>query len=196
VSERDDFAAALRPLSRRSFLRLAGAAAAAGLLPTGCGGERAAWLRPPAGTVLNHLSERGYAVLAAATARMVGGTGAEWIAEGRIAPAATADAWLDATPDLAGPLGQGLLLLEFAVFPLLPKLRPFTALPATGQCGVLADLSGSEIGWKRELFKGVRSIAFLTFYSDPAVRPLIGHPGPFGRGPVRIADAMSYPVAP
>jgi hypothetical protein len=196
MTERDAFADALRPLTRRGFLRLAGAAAAAGLLPSGCGGERAPWLRPPAGTALRQLSERGYAVLSAATARMVGGTGAEWIAEGRVAPAATADAWLDATPELAGPLGQGLLLLEFAVFPLLPKLRPFTALPTTGQDGVLADLSNSEIGWKRELFKGVRSIAFLTFYSDPEVRPLIGHPGPFGRGSVSIADAMRYAVRP
>jgi hypothetical protein len=82
------------------------------------------------------------------------------------------------------------------VFPLLPKLRPFTALPAAAQDGVLADLGASEMGWKRDLFKGVRSIAFLTFYADPAVRPLMGHPGPFGRGPVSIADAMRYTVRP
>jgi len=194
VREREVLAEALGPLSRRAFLRWVGAAAAAGLLPAGCGGERAAWLRPPPGTVLRRLSERGYAVLAAASARMVGGEGAEWIAEGRVAPAATADAWLDATPELAGPLGQGLLVLEFGFFPLLPKLRPFTALPGAAQDGVLADLATSEIGWKRDLFRGVRSIAFLAFYSDPAARPLIGHPGPFGRGPVTIADAMSYVV--
>jgi hypothetical protein len=185
---------ALAPLSRRSFLRAVGAAAAAGLLPTGCAGERAPWLRPPAGTALRQLSERGYAVLAAATARLVGGTGAAWIAEGRIAPAATADLWLDGMPELAAPLGQGLLVLEFAVFPLLQKLRPFTALPPAGQDGVLADLATSQIGWKRDLFKGVRSVAFLTFYADPAARPLIGHPGPFGRGAVTIADAMTYTV--
>ena len=194
MSERDALLEALAPLSRRSFLRWRRCRAAAGLLPAGCGAERAAWLRPPPGAALRHLSERGYAVLAAATARLVGGEGADWIAEGRVAPAATADAWLDATPELAGPLGQGLLLLEFAVFPLLPKLRPFTALPAAAQDGVLADLAASEIGWKRDLFKGVRSLAFLTFYADPAVRPLIGHPGPFGRGSVTIADAMSYAV--
>lgn len=194
--EREAFEAALSPLSRRAFLRAAGAALATGLFPTGCGREHAAWLRPPPARALRHLSGRGYAVLAAATARLVGGEGAGWIAEGRVTPAATADDWLDGVPQLAGPLGQGLLLLEFGVFPVLPKLRPFTALAEEAQDGVLADLGASEIGWKRDLYKGVRTIAFLTFYADPAVRPLIGHPGPFGRGAVAIADAMSYAPRP
>jgi hypothetical protein len=192
VNERETLAAALAPLDRRAFLRLVGAAAALGMLPAGCAAERPAWLRPPPGTALRRLSPRGYAVLAAATARLVGEPGASWIAEGRVAPAAAADVQLAATPGVAARLAQGLLLLEFGVFPLLPKLRPFTALAPGAQDAVLADLGASALGLKRDLFKGLRTIAFVSFYADPAVRPLIGHPGPFGRGAVTIADAMRY----
>jgi hypothetical protein len=192
VSAPAELEAGLRPLSRRRFLRLLGAAAAAGLAPSGCAPERPAWLQPPPGSALRSLDERGYATLSAATARLVGEPGAAWIAEGRLAPAATADAWLAALPALAGPLAQGLLLLELGVWPLLPKLRPFTALAPERQDAVLADLAASRLDLKRVLFRGLRSIAFLTFYADPAARALVGHPGPFGRGPVAIADAMSY----
>jgi hypothetical protein len=194
VRERARLEAAFAPLDRRAFLRWAGAAAAAGILPAGCAPERPAWLRPPPGAALRSLSARGYAVLSAATARLVGEPGASWIAEGRVAPAAAADEQLAATPGVAERLGQGLLVLEFGVFPLLPKLRPFTALAPVAQDAVLADLGASPLGLKRDLFKGLRTIAFLSFYADPAVRPLIGHPGPFGRGAVTIADAMRYEV--
>jgi hypothetical protein len=188
--------ASLRPLSRRRFLGLLGAAAAAGLVPTGCAQERPGWLRPPPGAALRMLSARGYATLAAATARLVGEPGAGWIAEGRLAPASTADAWLSAMPAVGERLAQGLLLLEFGTWPLAPKLRPFSALAPAGQDAVLADLAASRVGLKRELFRGLRSVAFLTFYADPAVRTLVGHPGPFGRGAVSIAAAMSYEGLP
>ncbi len=196
MTEREALERALLPLSRRRFLALVGAAAAAGLLPSGCGPARPAWLRPPPGTVLVHLGERAYATLAAATARLVGEPGASWIAEGRIAPATTADVWLGATPALAERLAQGLLLLEFGTWPLLRKVGPFSGLPPERQDAVLADLADASLGLKRELFRGLRSIAFLTFYADPLVRAAIGHPGPFGRGRVTIADAMSYEGLP
>jgi len=189
-------AEALAPLDRRAFLRLAGAALTGALAPTGCARAVPAWMRPPPELALRALSERGYSVLAAATARLVGGTGADWIVEGRLRPAATADAWLASTPALAGPLAQGLAVLEWAVFPLVGKLRPFTALDPEAQDAVLAELMTSRVGLKRDLFRGLRSVAYLTFYADPAVRPLIGHPGPFGRGAVSIADAMTYELTP
>jgi hypothetical protein len=192
VTEREALARALLPLSRRRFLALAGAAAATGLLGSGCSPTRPAWLRPPSGQVLRHLDARSYATLATATARLVGEPGASWIAEGRLAPAAVADTWLGATPGVAPRLVQGLLLLELGTWPLLRKIRPFTALPPERQDAVLADLEAARLDLKRELFRGLRSIAFLTFYSDPGVRARIGHPGPFGRGRVSIADAMSY----
>jgi hypothetical protein len=194
--EQRDLADALAPLDRRAFLRLAGLALAAGLAPSGCARAFPDWMRPPAGAPMRVLSERSYAVLAAASARLVGGEGAVWIAAGRVRPAATADAWLAGVPALAGPLSQGLALLEWGVFPLLGKLRPFTALDAGAQDALLHELLHSRLGLKRDLFRGLRSVAYLTFYADPEVRPLIGHPGPFARGAVSIADAMRYQVAP
>jgi hypothetical protein len=191
-AERAALATALGPLTRRRFLTLIGVAGGAGLLPAGCAGERPAWQRPPAGAEIRNLTPRQYAVLAAAIARLVGGEGAVWIAEGRVTPAATADAWLGTQPALAGALGQGLLLLEFGVYPLVAKLRPFTALGPAAQDEALADLASSELGLKRTLWRGLRSISYLTFYADPAVRPLIHHPGPFGRGAVPIAAAMAW----
>jgi hypothetical protein len=188
-------AEALAPLDRRGFLRLAGVALAAGLAPSGCARALPDWMRPPDGLALRSLSARSYGVLAAATSRLVGGEGAEWIAQGRVRPAATADAWLASAPALAGPLAQGLTVLEWGFVPFIGKLRPFTALAPDGQDAVLAELLHSRLDLKRDLFRGLRSVAYLTFYADPAVRPLIGHPGPFGRGAVSIADAMRYEVA-
>lgn len=189
-------AEALAPLDRRAFLRLAGAALAAGLAPVGCAREVPAWMRPPEGLALRALSPRAFSVLSAAGARLVGEPGAGWIAEGRVRPSVTADAWLARLPELAEPLARGLAVLEWGVFPLIGKLRPFTALEPGAQDAVLRELAGSRLTLKRELFRGLRSLAFLCFYADPAVRPLIGHPGPFGRGAVSIRDAMTYPLDP
>lgn len=184
-------AEAIAPLDRRAFLRLAGLALAVGVAPSACARALPDWMRPPDGLALRSLSPRSYGVLAAVTSRLVGGEGVAWIEQGRVRPAATADAWLASVPALAGPLSQGLTVLEWGVVPLLGKLRPFTALAPEGQDAMLRELQHSRLDLKRDLFRGLRSVAYLTFYADPAVRPLIGHPGPFGRGAVSIADAMA-----
>jgi hypothetical protein len=184
-----DLAGAAAALDRRAFLRLTAIAAGAGLLPAGCGGGRA----PRPGVELIVLSPRTYAVFTAAAARLVGPRGAALIHDGTVDPAAAADAILARSPTLAGPLTQGLLALEFGVWPLLPKVRPFTALSADGQDAVIADLAGSTVGLKRALYGGVRSLVMATFYATPASRALTGYPGPFGLGAVTIADAMVPP---
>jgi hypothetical protein len=175
-------------LDRRAFLRLTALAAGAGLLPAGCGGGA-----PRPGVELVVLSPRTYSTFNAAAMRLVGPRGAALIADGTVDPGAAADAILTRSPTLAAPLGQGLLALEFGVWPLLPKLRPFTALSADGQDAVIADLAGSTVGLKRALYGGVRSLAMATFYATPASRALTGYPGPFGLGAVTIADAMVPP---
>ena len=48
----------------------------------------------------------------------------------------------------------------------------------------------SSLDTKRALFRGVRSLAMLTFYGAPATRGLTRFPGPFGSDSVTIADAM------
>ena len=176
-------------LGRRRFLRAAGLLAGAGLVPTGCGNVPSS-LAPPASVTLQALSPRTYAVFTAAAMRIVGPRGASLIAERTVDVGALADGWLVRTPALAGPLGQALLVLELGVWPLVGKLRPFTALDATTQDAVLTECMTSRLELKRSIFRGVRSLALLAFYGSAATRPLTGYPGPFGSGSVTIADAM------
>ena len=176
-------------LARRTLLRAIGSGMAMGLLPTGCSGVPPT-LAPSAQQPLVVLTPRTYAVLTAAAARMVGPRGAPLVLDRTIDVGALADAWLARTPALAGPVGQALLLLELGVWPLLDKLRPFTALDGPAQDAVLSDCMTSRLELKRSVFRGIRALALLTFYGTPASRSLTGFPGPFGGGAVTIADAM------
>ena len=149
-------------LNRRGFLRLAGVAAAVGTLP-GCS-----------------FSGRRDSIVTAVTRRIVGPEGAARIDAGLVNPAAAADAFL---ADL-GPLGDALKLalaaLEWAVWPLVPKLRPFTSLDPTEQDAVLTDLRDSRLGLKRQLFAAAKSVGCLAYYASPESHPALGYPGPFG----------------
>jgi len=184
-----DVARAAAALDRRGFLRLAGAATAAGLLPAGCGGVPPPF-SPGPDVTLGALSPRAYATLTAAATRMVGPAGAAMIARREVDVGRLADDLLARNPALAAPIGQALAVLEFGVWPLLPKLRPFTALDAVGQDAVLRDLARSDLSLKRALYGGVRALALTTFYGAPAARPLSGYPGPFGASGIGVADAM------
>jgi hypothetical protein len=185
-----ELALAARRLDRRAFLRAAGMAAAAGLLPSGCG-EVPDVYAPGRGDALAMLRPRDYATLTAAAMRLVGPDGAELIRSRTIDVGRLADGFLARSPTLAGPLGQALVVLEFGVWPLVAKVRPFTSLPPASQDAVLADLVASRLALKRALFGGVRSLALSAFYASPAARGLSGYPGPFGLGAVTIADAMA-----
>ena len=176
-------------LGRRRFLHAVGVAAACGLVPSGCAGVPPS-LAPPPSVTLGVLSPRTYAVFTAAASRIVGPRGAALIAARTIDVGALADAWLVRTPALAGPLGQALLVLELGIWPLVGKLRPFTVLEGPAQDAVLAECMTSRLELKRSIFRGVRSLALLTFYGSAASQPLTGFPGPFGTGAVTIADAM------
>jgi hypothetical protein len=179
----------IAPLERRAFLRLVGVGVGLGLLPSGCSGVPAS-LVPPPGATLRVLTPRTYAVLTAAAMRIVGAKGAALVADRTIDVGTLADAWLARTPALAKPLGQALVLLEFAPWPLVGKVVPFTALDGDGQDRVLAECMGSALELKRAVFRGIRSLVLLAFYGAPASRALTGYPGPFGTGDVTIADAM------
>jgi len=184
-------ASALSALDRRAFLRLAGAVTAAGYWPLGCLPVKNE-IGPPPEVALTQLTPRTYAVFQAAAGRLLGPGPAELIQRGVVNPAQIADAWLARLPELAPPLRAGLLVLEFAPFPFVRKLRPFTALSPSAQDAVLADLMRSSVDWKRTLFKGIKSFACLTFYSAAPSRALTGYPGPFGGrgGAGAIAEAM------
>jgi hypothetical protein len=176
-------------LGRRDVLRLAGLAAAAGLVSSGCAGVPDDLAAPPDAD-LRVLTPRTYAVFTAAAARLVGPAGAELIRARRPDVGVQADRFLANAPETAGPLRQALLVLEFAVWPLAPKLRPFTTLAAPAQDAVLGALMRSRFDLARQLFGGVRSLAYFAFYGARESRPLTGYPGPFGSDAVTIGDAM------
>lgn len=183
--------ASLAALDRRTFLRLAGLAAAAGLLPAGCG-DLPPPLAPPTDLKLRFLTPRTYAVFTAATARIVGPAGAQRIAAGRLAPGARAEDFLASAPSLAPTLRQALLVLEFAVPPVLAKLRPFTALAGEAQDAILSELMLSSLATKRLLFGGVRSLALLACYGDPISREWIDYPFASPRPGADIDAAHRY----
>jgi hypothetical protein len=152
----------LAALDRRGFLRLAGIAAASGLVP-GC--ADAPEDQPvPVDLALEHLSPRGYTVLNAASARFAGPQGAALVRAGALDPGRAADRFLSESPDLAGPVEQALWVLEFGVWPLLGKLRPFTALDDPARDAVLRELMTSRLALKRVAFNGLRSLGLLAFY--------------------------------
>jgi hypothetical protein len=168
---------------------LIGTSAALGLLPTGCGGVPES-LAPPSGATLRAMTPRTYAVFSAAAMRIVGPRGATLVTDRTIDVGLLADGFLTRTPAVAGPLGQALLLLEFGVWPLLGKVRPFTALAPDAQDAILAECMTSRLETKRAVFRGLRGLVMLTFYGAAASRALTGFPGPFGSDTVNIADAM------
>jgi hypothetical protein len=176
-------------LDRRAFLRLAAIATAGGLLPSGCSGVPPE-LAPSADVQLAVLGPRAYATFTAIALRIVGPGGAELIARREIDVGAAADAWLARTPALATPLTQALAVLEFGVWPLVRKMRPFTALDGSAQDRVLDDLMRSRFDLKAALFQGLRALSLLSFYSSPASRKLTGYPGPFGNDTVAIAAGL------
>lgn len=176
-------------LDRRAFLRGLGMAAAAGLVPVGCGSAPSRFAPSP-DLALRQLTPRTYAVLTAAAERVVGPRGEALIRTRVVDPGAHADAFLASAPAFAPPLSQALLALEFGVWPLLEKVRPFTTLDDAGRERVLSELVGSGLALKRMLFSGVRAIALLGFYAAPEGRALTGFPSPG----VTIEDAMNYPL--
>jgi len=197
VSERATALAAvaareLGALDRRGFLRGLAVAAAAGLLPAACSRAPAgAGAAPP----LRFLTARGHAVLNAAAARIAGPPAQQLLAAGAVDPALAADRFLAGAPGLAAPLGQALLVLELGIWPLVAKLRPFTALAPVEQDAVLEELEGSRLALKRRIYAGVRSIALLGFYAEPAARATTGVASDAAASGAGIADAMAWDAA-
>lgn len=158
-------------LHRRGFLRALGVAAAAGVLPVGCGG-----------------AARRHALLHALTARIAGPAAADAIARGAVDPAEVAAAWLARMGPLADALGAALAVLEWGVWPLVPKWRRFSALAPGEQDAVLAHLRDGRWSVQRQLFAGVKTLCLLAWYSQPASHEAIGYPGPFAD----VSAAMTW----
>ena len=183
----------LARLDRRGFLRCLGLAAGAGLLPAGCSAPE---FEPPPGLALSTLTPRTYAVLNAASERIVGERGAGAIRAGEIDPAARADDFFASSPALAPRVQQALLALEFAIPPLTGNFASFTALDAEARDDVLDALVRSRFALPRQLFNAVRTFAVIGFYGSRASRTQCGYPERLGQGEPGIAAAMTYPDDP
>lgn len=188
-------ARSLATLDRRGFLRATGLAAAAGLLPSGCGGAPDA-LAPPPDLTLSVLSPRTYATFRAASEAILGPDARATARARRVDLAARADARLAATPAFSGLVQQALLALEFGIHPLVPKWRPFTALAPAARADVLTRLATARWDLSRALFQGVRSFTWLAWYASPESHAAIHYPPPYGDAGARIEDAMTYDVGP
>jgi len=186
VSPEGELRGALLALDRRGLLKAAGLAAAA-LLPGGCGAGPA-----PPGPPLAALTPRTWAVVDALARRVAGRAGRERLRAAGIDTGRRADELLARAPELAAPLDQALLVLEFGFFPWLGKLRPFTALSGPAQDRILQELAGSRWALKRTLFRAVRSVGLLGCYGSALHQPVSRHPGVAG---VAIEEAMTYPAA-
>ncbi len=180
-------------LDRRRFLGVGLLAAGSALAPIGCGGVPET-LRPPPDLDLRQLSPRAYATFNAAALRLVGPELATAIGEGRVDPAALADRWADREPGLGGTLGLALTVLEFGVPPVIPKWRPFTRLAPSDQDAVLDGMMTARFDVTRDVFRGVRSLVFVSVYGHTEGVRATHHPGPFGTRDVSIADAMLPPT--
>ncbi len=181
---------ALARLDRRGFLRLAGAAAA--LAPGALGACAEGGGKARAGV----LAPREARVLRAAVAALAGPAAGARIAAGALDPAEVADRWLAALPDRAPALRGALWLLELGIWPLTPRLRPFTALAPAQREALLRGLRDSRFAWKRGLFRGLKAFCTLVYYAHPASWAAAGYPGPFG-GPdgAGIDAAMRYDLS-
>jgi hypothetical protein len=185
-----DLVRAARPLDRRSFLRFAGVAAAAGVLPSGCGGVPAT-LAPPADLSLAVLRPRDYATLTAAALRIVGPRGAALIDTRTVDVGRIADSLLGArTPAVAA----GLAGARRARVRRLADRRQGESLHEpvrTGAgCGPRRSRALQAVGEARALrWRALaRPVGVLRRDADVAAEQL---PGPFGLGAVTIADALA-----
>ena len=190
-----EMAHVLARIDRRGFLRLTGVAAAAGLLPAGCGAAPPEFA-PPRGLALQVLTPRTYSTFQAAAQALLGPAGRAAVAAGGVDLAARADARLASAPAFASLVQRALLALEFGVHPLVPKWRPFTALEADQRAEALERLMTARWDLSRALFQGVRSFTWLAWYSAPESHAAIAYPGPFGGPEARVQDAMAYDLEP
>jgi len=73
----------------------------------------------------------------------------------------------------------------FRIFVLLRYFSGFSGLPLEKRCGIVRSWAWGNFGLGRQLFRLVRSTAFLAFYEHPAVKSALGESaGSENLGPV------------
>jgi hypothetical protein len=176
--------------TRRSFLRLAGGAAAFAVLADVRALPAAAEaVASGAADATRFFDPAGREILTRIVERMVdtGDPSAPALADTRTLDTIdTLCASLD--PAATAPLPVLLRLVEWG--PLIFDLRfaRFSELDAAGRDAHLAGWMNSRFGWRRMAFYALRNLAFLGWWSQDATWPLIDYRGPLLRG-----DATARP---
>jgi hypothetical protein len=86
-------------------------------------------------------------------------------------------------PALTGVLPTALQLVEYGPFLFDWTLRRFTQLGDTEKDASLAGWMTSRFELRRLVFKALRNLSFLGYYSQEESWPLIGYAGPLLRSP-------------
>ena len=191
-AQRRQALAALAALDRRAFLRLAGLAAAAGVLPTGCGDVR----RPARSTAGSPA-----ALSHAAHLRRLHGRGrAHRRTRRRAADRGAAPRSRCARRGLPRerpersrpPCARRCSCSSSACRRCSRSCAPSRALAGEAQDAILRELMASRFATKRLLFGGVRSLALLACYGDAASREWIDYPpaSPRAGADIEAAHAM------
>ncbi|MBI2060007.1 MAG: hypothetical protein HYT87_09580 [Nitrospirae bacterium] len=182
-------------LPRRGFLKLAGGAAVAGLLPTSCA-DLPRHLQVPPSRPLKVLKLWEYAFITAMTRRMLGRRPAEMIDAREVDPAVYLDDILPLLdPGIYEPLRYVFGLVEYFPWPILPKWGRFTRSSEEVQDRVLLDMQDSRSEVLRAAFTAFKLLSGPSFYAHPAAWKLMDYPGPPWRAPERHAESMRYPAS-
>ena len=82
-------------------------------------------------------------------------------------PIITIDAFVQQLPKpLRMRLRLGIHLFQWGPLIFVGKLRPFTRLAPSEAIEYIGGWARSRLGIRRQLFRGLRDIAFLGYYSD------------------------------
>ena len=80
-------------------------------------------------------------------------------------------------PGLQGQLHRALRLFEWGPVFFMGRPRPFTRLSSKDQEAYIRAWAESRLGLRRRVFRALRNLVFLGYYSQSGPRELIGHRG-------------------
>lgn len=141
---------------------------------------------------LEVLSSAEYAILSAVAARLCPAPGPGVAAPESVDVALLADRlFVRADEDAQKGLKMALAIVESGLVGAiaLERVRPFTQLSPEGQARALEWLRQSRIPLRRTIYRSLSGLVGSLYYSDPAVWPTVGYPGPPSPKALRVAYA-------
>lgn len=177
---------------RRRFLQALGAATAAVAAAPACSPVPTE-LQPDGSVKLQVLSQRQYAVMNALALTVLGPKAAKHIQAGAADPARRLDQLLAISEPHAKKMIPVLLnVIEFAPWPLMPKLRTFTHLSPEARLRVLEAMKVSDMDTRQAILASARAMVGQCYYLYSSSWADIRYHGKAGEDPEGHAYAMTY----